>query len=71
MLAIAAVILLAGIPSVNAQSTGKKSISIQIVAYVPAILNLTLDFSTSGATELVGYLGDTSDANGKGFELKI
>ncbi|HOE98814.1 MAG TPA: hypothetical protein PKW91_03600 [Rectinema sp.] len=70
MLAIAAVILLAGIPSVNAQSTGKTSVSIQIMVYVPAILNLTLDFSTSGATELVGYLGDTSDANGKGFELK-
>ena len=65
MLAIAAVILLAGIPSVNAQSTSKTSVSIQMMVYVPAILNLTLDFSTSGATELVGYLGDTSDANGK------
>jgi len=65
MLVIAAVIMLAGIPSVNAQSTGKTSVSIQIVVYVPAILNLTLDFSTSGTTELVAYLGDTSDANGK------
>ena len=53
MLAISAVILLAGIPSVNAQSTGKTSVSIQIMVYVPAILNLSLDFSTSGATELV------------------
>ena len=70
MLAIAAVILLAGIPSVNAQSTSKTSVSIQIMVYVPAILNLTLDFSSSGIAQLVAHLGDSPDMRGKGFELK-
>ncbi|OQB95621.1 MAG: hypothetical protein BWX81_01835 [Spirochaetes bacterium ADurb.Bin110] len=70
MLVTAIMILLASIPCANAQTTGKKSVSIQIVVYVPAILNLTLDFSASGVAELVAYLGDPPDLRGKGFELK-
>ena len=70
MLVIAATILLASIPFVNAQTSGKTSVSIQIMVYVPSILNLTLDFSSSGIAQLVAYLGDSRDVRGKGFELK-
>ncbi len=70
MLAIAAIMLLANIPFANAQTTGKTSVSVQIMVYVPAILNLTLDFSSSGIAQLVAHLGDSLDERGNGFELK-
>ena len=59
-------------------NAASKSVTIQIVAYVPPVLNLSLDFSRSSAIQLVGYLpGEEADVgdigysgNGGRFEIR-
>lgn len=54
---ILALLAFAAIASANAQNrTSSQSTTIQIVAVVPTILRLSLDFSQDGTTQLVGYI---------------
>lgn len=54
--------------AVSAQTSNKTSVSVHLVAYVPPVLKLSLNFSTDGFARVNGYLGDSSPKDG--FELK-
>ena len=57
--AVFAMLALGILTGANAQKTSNsKSISIQIVAVVPAILKLSLDFSNNASANLTGYIPD-------------
>ncbi|MCE1196569.1 hypothetical protein LWX53_08755 [bacterium] len=72
--ALLAFIALAG-ASVQAQAS--RTAAIQIVAVVPAVLRLSLDFSSDATVQLAGYIPGTdaapalhSRSAGAGFEIK-
>jgi hypothetical protein len=56
--------------AVAAQSTNKTSVTIHLSVYVPPALKLSLDFASSGVTQIAGYLGSSPGTARAGFELK-
>jgi hypothetical protein len=61
--------LLAAVGSVRAQGTStSKSISIQIVAYVPPTLRLDLDFSRNGSLAINGRIRGEKDSGSLGAQ---
>jgi hypothetical protein len=77
---VLAIVALAAIAGAGAQSDARsQSVTIQIVAVVPAVLRLSLDFSPDGCARLNGYVPGAealgSDASysrseGTNFEIK-
>jgi len=78
--AILAVLVFAAIAGAYAQKgTSSQSTTIQIVAVVPTVLRLSLDFSQDGTTQVVGYIPGAetlrnnvsySKNSGSRFEIK-
>ena len=70
-LVVAALFALAAATSLSAQNNGK-SVSIQIVATVPAVLKLSLDFSADATTQVAGFIPGASatSASARAFEIK-
>lgn len=67
---IAALLLAASMAFAQSEATSK-SVSIRIVAIVPPILNLSLDFATGSTVSLAGYLpGSEALRSDNGFQIK-
>ena len=65
-----AALLLAATIAFAQGGANSKSISIRIVAVVPPVLNLSLDFATGSSISLAGYLpGPESSQSNAGFQI--
>ncbi len=66
-----AALLLAASMAFAQSGANSKSVSIRIVAIVPPILNLSLDFAAGSAINLSGYLpGLSASESGDGFRIQ-
>ena len=66
-----AALLLAASMAFAQSGAASKSVSIRIVAIVPPILNLSLDFAAGSAINLSGYLpGQEASESGNGFQIQ-
>lgn len=69
-ISIVVALLLAATMAFAQSGAASKSVSIRIVAVVPPILNLSLDFATGSSISLAGYLpGPESDGSDAGFRI--
>jgi len=66
-----AIMLILSLPfAVFAQTPNRTSATIQLMVYVPPVLQLSLDFAQNGVANVVGYLGSNSSGFKNSFELK-
>jgi hypothetical protein len=69
-ISIVAALLLAATMAFAQSGAASKSVSIRIVAIVPPILNLSLDFATGSSISLAGYLpGPETNESNAGFQI--